>query len=147
MDQLVQDFNTALDETAGSSSARFEAKLKHNFIEIWTRSGVSRRKAWKRRCKSTSNLVLTDSDKHESYLYDFADESMIHDNRDHHEYPSSPPHQLQLAGQNVSDDSSSSVDNVGLLSRDRWAADFIPINVPVLTVSSKMPENTRNAKS
>lgn len=67
MDQLVQDFNTALDETAGSGSAR---------------SGVSRRKAWKRRCKSTSNL-------------------------------------LQLAGQNVSDDSSSSVDNVGLLSRDR----------------------------
>jgi len=65
MDQLVQDFNTALDETAGSGSAR---------------SGVSRRKAWKRRCKSTSNL---------------------------------------LAGQNVSDDSSSSVDNVGLLSRDR----------------------------
>ena len=27
--------------------------------------------------------------------------------------------ELQLAGQNVSDDSSSSVDNVGLLSRDR----------------------------
>lgn len=67
MDQLVNDFNTALDETAGSGSAR---------------SGVSRRKAWKRRCKSTSNL-------------------------------------LQLAGQNMSDDSSSSVDNVGLLSRDR----------------------------
>ena len=29
---------------------------------------------------------------------------------------------LQLAGQNVSDDSSSSVDNVGLLSRDRWVS-------------------------
>ena len=29
-----------------------------HFISIW-RSGVSRRKAWKRRCKSTSNLVNT----------------------------------------------------------------------------------------
>jgi len=67
MDQLVNDFNTALDETAGSNGS--------------TRSGISRRKAWKRRCKSTSNLLL--------------------------------------AGQNVSDDSSSSVDNVGLLSRER----------------------------
>lgn len=67
MDQLVHDFNTALDETAGSNSS--------------SRSTTSRRKAWKRRCKSTSNLLL--------------------------------------AGQNVSDDSSSSVDNVGLLSRDR----------------------------
>eukprot|EP00092_Neocalanus_flemingeri_P035819 GFUD01038999.1.p1 GENE.GFUD01038999.1~~GFUD01038999.1.p1 ORF type:complete len:505 (-),score=210.55 GFUD01038999.1:133-1647(-) len=67
MDQLVQDFNTALDETAGSNSS--------------SRSTTSRRKAWKRRCKSTSNLLL--------------------------------------AGQNMSDDSSSSVDNVGLLSRDR----------------------------
>jgi len=67
MDQLVQDFNTALDETAGSNSSNI--------------STTSRRKAWKRRCKSTSNLVH--------------------------------------AGQNMSDDSSSSVDNVGLLSRDR----------------------------
>jgi len=67
MDQLVNDFNTALDETAGSNGS--------------ARSTVSRRKAWKRRCKSTSNLLL--------------------------------------AGQNFSDDSSSSVDNVGLLSRDR----------------------------
>jgi len=67
MDQLVQDFNTALDETAGSNSSSI--------------STTSRRKAWKRRCKSTSNLLH--------------------------------------AGQNMSDDSSSSVDNVGLLSRDR----------------------------
>merc|ERR1719309_45857 len=44
MDQLVQDFNTALDETAGSNSS--------------SRSTTSRRKAWKRRCKSTSNLLL-----------------------------------------------------------------------------------------
>jgi len=67
MDQLVNDFNTALEETAGSNTSQ--------------RSG-SRRKAWKRRCKSTSNL-------------------------------------LSLQGQNLSDDSSSSVDNVGLLSRER----------------------------
>jgi len=66
MDQLVHDFNTALDETAGSNSS--------------SRSSASRRKSWKRRCKSTSNLNT---------------------------------------GNNVSDDSSSSVDNVGLLSRDR----------------------------
>lgn len=66
MDQLVHDFNTALDETGGSNSS--------------SRSSASRRKAWKRRCKSTSNLTF---------------------------------------GQNISDDSSSSVDNVGLLSRDR----------------------------
>ena len=31
---------------------------------------------------------------------------------------------LQLAGQNMSDDSSSSVDNVGLLSRDRWGGSW-----------------------
>jgi len=67
MDQLVQDFNTALAETAGSNSSSI--------------STTSRRKAWKRRCKSTSNLLH--------------------------------------AGQNMSEDSSSSVDNVGLLSRDR----------------------------
>ena len=67
MDQLVNDFNTALEETAGSNGS--------------ARSNVSRRKAWKRRCKSTTNLLL--------------------------------------AGQNMSDDSSSSVDNVGLLSRER----------------------------
>ena len=37
MDQLVQDFNTALDETAGSSSARFEAKMKLELIlyKVW----------------------------------------------------------------------------------------------------------------
>lgn len=67
MDQLVHDFNTALDETAGSNSSSISIS--------------SKRKAWKRRCKSTSNLLH--------------------------------------AGQNISDDSSSSVDNVGLLSRDR----------------------------
>jgi len=66
MDQLVHDFNTALDETAGSNSS--------------SRSSASRRKSWKRRCKSTSNLNT---------------------------------------GNNISDDSSSSVDNIGLLSRDR----------------------------
>jgi len=66
MDALVQDFNTALDETAGSNSSGRSA---------------GRRKAWKRRCKSTSNL-------------------------------------LQI-GQNLSEDSSSSLDNVALLSRDR----------------------------
>jgi len=68
MDQLVHDFNTALDETGGSNSS--------------SRSSASRRKAWKRRCKSTSNLTLGNCN-------------------------------------NISDDSSSSVDNVGLLSRDR----------------------------
>jgi len=66
MEGLVQDFNMALDETAGSHSSE---------------RSTSRRKAWKRRCKSTSNLVT--------------------------------------AGQNISEDSSSSLDNVGLLSRDR----------------------------
>ena len=70
MDQLVQDFNTALDETAGSGSARFEAKMEL-FFEILPRSGVSRRKAWKRRCKSTSNLVIADNDE----LYMMIDES------------------------------------------------------------------------
>ncbi|XP_023327195.1 uncharacterized protein LOC111700497 [Eurytemora carolleeae] len=62
MEGLVQDFNTALDETAGSNSSG---------------RSTGRRKTWKRRCKSTSNL-------------------------------------LQL-----SEDSSSSLDNHGLLSRDR----------------------------
>jgi len=65
MDQLVQDFNTALDETAGSNSSCV--------------STTSRKKAWKRRCKSTSNLLA--------------------------------------GGQNMSD-SSSTVDTVGMLSRD-----------------------------
>ena len=37
MDQLVQDFNTALDETAGSSSARFEVKMQLELIlyKVW----------------------------------------------------------------------------------------------------------------
>jgi len=66
MDGLVQDFKSALDETAGSQSSE---------------RSTGRRKAWKRRCKSTSNLLQ--------------------------------------AGQNLSEDSSSSLDNFGLLSRDR----------------------------
>lgn len=67
MDALVHDFNTALDETAGSNSSE--------------RSLTGRRKTWKRRCKSTSNLAQV--------------------------------------GQNLSEDSSSSVDNFGLVCRDR----------------------------
>ena len=37
MDQLVNDFNTALDETAGSGSARFEEKLRssQNNSQVW----------------------------------------------------------------------------------------------------------------
>jgi len=61
MDHLVRDFQTALDETARS-----------NINDVPTRS-----KSWKRKCKSTSNLV------------------------------------------HASDDSSSSVDYVGLQSRDK----------------------------
>jgi len=67
MEGLVQDFNTALDETAGSHSSE---------------RSTGRRKAWKRRCKSTSNLV-------------------------------------HAVNHNLSEDSSSSLDNFGLLSRDR----------------------------
>jgi len=61
MDHLVQDFQTALDESARS-----------NISDVTTRT-----KSWKRKCKSTSNLV------------------------------------------HASDDSSSSVDYVGLQSRDK----------------------------
>jgi hypothetical protein len=68
MDALVHDFNTALDETtAGSNSS--------------DRSNTARRKTWKRRCKSTSNLAQV--------------------------------------GQAASEDSSSSVDNFGLVSKDQ----------------------------
>ena len=37
MDQLVNDFNTALDETAGSGSARLEEKLRssQNNCQVW----------------------------------------------------------------------------------------------------------------
>ena len=90
MDQLVHDFNTALDETGGSnSSSRSSASrrkvsphiafLSSHPISLPTTVHVQ---AWKRRCKSTSNLTFG-------------------------------------TGNNISDDSSSSVDNVGLLSRDR----------------------------
>lgn len=98
MDQLVQDFNTALDETAGSNSS--------------SRSTTSRRKAWKRRCKSTSNLLL--------------------------------------AGQNVSDDSSSSVDNVGLLSRDRGTSSlqFSDSDIEVGPgMETELARNARNRQS
>jgi len=73
MDHLVADFNTALDESVGSNSS--------------SRSTTSRRKAWKRRCKSTSNLLGGGAGAG--------------------------------AGGRMSEDSSSSVDNLALLSRER----------------------------
>ena len=83
MDQLVHDFNTALDETAGSnSSSRSSASRRKviTYLESICDAYCLVFQSWKRRCKSTSNLNT---------------------------------------GNNISDDSSSSVDNIGLLSRDR----------------------------
>ena len=37
-------------------------KKSRDHLKIIPRSGVSRRKAWKRRCKSTSNLVMIITD-------------------------------------------------------------------------------------
>ena len=85
MDQLVHDFNTALDETGGSnSSSRSSASRRKvsSHIALLSSYLPTTVQAWKRRCKSTSNLTFG-------------------------------------TGNNISDDSSSSVDNVGLLSRDR----------------------------
>ena len=85
MDQLVHDFNTALDETGGSNSSSRSSASRRKVspvptLQLFLYLGLYPLQAWKRRCKSTSNLTF---------------------------------------GQNISDDSSSSVDNVGLLSRDR----------------------------
>jgi len=85
MEHLVQDFNTALDETAGSNGSN--------------RSTTSKRKAWKRRCKSTSNLVV--------------------------------------AGQNLSDDSSSSVDTRGRgTSSLQFSDSDLEMSVPGLSRAS-----------
>lgn len=91
MDELVQDLNNALDETAGSTSSN--------------RSAASRRKTWKRKCKSTSNLVM-----------------------------------------NFSDDSSSSVDNIGLLSRDRGTSS-LQLSDSDLDISGTLVRSSRHRVS
>jgi len=91
MDELVQDFNNALDETAESTSSN--------------RSAASRRKTWKRKCKSTSNLVM-----------------------------------------NFSDDSSSSVDNIGLLSRDRGTSS-LQLSDSDLDVNATLVRSSRHRVS
>ena len=52
---------------------------------------------------------------------------------------------LQLAGQNMSDDSSSSVDNVGLLSRDRWGGSWQLASLDKISIISLSQGNEQLA--
>merc|ERR1719210_2145237 len=54
MDGLVQDFHSALDETVD-----VEAQPRHPDQQLLPKGSATpaRRRAWRRRCKSTSNLA------------------------------------------------------------------------------------------